>query len=154
MSKKRKHSDVTDTSLPEPKRHWAQGLLYSMKNPEYLVQSDNLTVVIKDKFPKAEYHYLVLPKEHISTLRDLTEKDVSLLKHMHKVAQELISDSKHKDKNFFIGYHAQASMVQLHLHILSDDMNSPALKTKKHWNSYTTKFFLKSEGNTNSFNNY
>lgn len=33
-------------------------------------------------------------------------------------------------------------MAQLHLHIISDDFCSPWLKTKKHWNSFTSAFFL------------
>lgn len=33
------------------------------------------------------------------------------------------------------------SMRQLHLHVISQDFNSPHLKNKKHWNSFTTAFF-------------
>ncbi len=36
------------------------------------------------------------------------------------------------------------SMRQLHLHIISQDFNSASLKNKKHWNSFTTTFFLDS----------
>ncbi len=35
-------------------------------------------------------------------------------------------------------------MSQLHLHVISQDLDSPALKTKKHWNSFTTAYFLPS----------
>jgi aprataxin len=41
-----------------------------------------------------------------------------------------------------VGFHSVPSMAQLHLHILSDDFDSEWLKTKKHWNSYTSAFFL------------
>jgi aprataxin len=41
-----------------------------------------------------------------------------------------------------LGFHSIPSMAQLHLHILSDDFNSEWLKTKKHWNSFTSPFFL------------
>jgi hypothetical protein len=43
---------------------------------------------------------------------------------------------------FRMGFHAQPSMLLLHLHVLSEDLNSPALKHKKHWNSFTTRFFV------------
>lgn len=33
-------------------------------------------------------------------------------------------------------------MSQLHLHVISDDFNSERLKNKKHWNSFTTEFFI------------
>jgi aprataxin len=45
---------------------------------------------------------------------------------------------------FQVGYHARPSMHQLHLHVISDDFDSAALKDKKHWNSFTTKFFVPS----------
>lgn len=32
-------------------------------------------------------------------------------------------------------------MRQLHLHVISQDFDSASLKTKKHWNSFTTPFF-------------
>jgi aprataxin len=32
-------------------------------------------------------------------------------------------------------------MRQLHLHVISQDFDSPSLKNKKHWNSFTTDFF-------------
>jgi aprataxin len=31
------------------------------------------------------------------------------------------------------------------MHIISQDFDSEALKTKKHWNSFTTKFFIDAE---------
>lgn len=32
-------------------------------------------------------------------------------------------------------------MRQLHLHVISQDFDSPSFKNKKHWNSFTTAFF-------------
>ena len=40
----------------------------------------------------------------------------------------------------------EPSMRQLHMHIVSQDFDSPSLKNKKHWNSFTTTFFRDSEG--------
>ena len=36
-------------------------------------------------------------------------------------------------------------MKQLHMHIISQDFQSQCLKNKKHWNSFTTSFFLDAE---------
>jgi aprataxin len=33
-------------------------------------------------------------------------------------------------------------MTHLHLHVISDDFDSLSLKTKKHWNSFTSPFFI------------
>lgn len=40
------------------------------------------------------------------------------------------------------GIHAHPSMSHLHIHIMSRDMNSPALKHRKHYNSFNTDFFI------------
>ncbi len=41
-----------------------------------------------------------------------------------------------------IGFHAIPSLYPLHIHIISDDMESETMKNKKHWNSFTTSFFV------------
>jgi aprataxin len=43
---------------------------------------------------------------------------------------------------FRIGFHAIPSMRQLHMHVISQDFDSDHLKNKKHWNSFTTNFFV------------
>lgn len=35
----------------------------------------------------------------------------------------------------------------VHLHVISQDFDSPCLKNKKHWNSFTTDYFIDSQGN-------
>lgn len=40
------------------------------------------------------------------------------------------------------GIHAHPSMSHLHIHIISADMHSPALKHRKHYNSFNTPFFV------------
>ena len=40
------------------------------------------------------------------------------------------------------GFHAVPSMRQLHLHLISLDFDSDALKNKKHFNSFTTDFLV------------
>ena len=34
------------------------------------------------------------------------------------------------------------SMAQVHMHVISQDFDSPCLKTKKHWNSFNTSYFM------------
>lgn len=41
-----------------------------------------------------------------------------------------------------VGFHAVPSMAQLHLHLISGDFLGTGLKNKKHYNSFTTPFFL------------
>uniref|UniRef100_A0A3Q3IWW8 C2H2-type domain-containing protein n=1 Tax=Monopterus albus TaxID=43700 RepID=A0A3Q3IWW8_MONAL len=45
---------------------------------------------------------------------------------------------------FRTGFHAIPSMSHVHLHVISQDFDSPCLKNKKHWNSFTTDYFIES----------
>ncbi|KAF2358812.1 Transposase type 1 [Trinorchestia longiramus] len=93
---------------------------------------------------EAHHHYLVLPHLSLSSLKSLTSEHVSLLDHMHAEAKKF-TEAKHPRINFRLGYHAIPSMAQVHMHVISDDFDSPCLKTKKHWNSFNTKYFVDSE---------
>ncbi|OPJ67409.1 aprataxin [Patagioenas fasciata monilis] len=126
--------------------HWSQGLKSSMQDPKMQVYKDEKTVVIKDKYPKARYHWLVLPWDPISSLKSVNRDHLELLEHMHAVGQKMIEQCPDRESlEFRLGYHAIPSMSQLHLHVISQDFDSPALKTKKHWNSFTTDYFLDSQ---------
>ncbi|XP_030322986.1 aprataxin isoform X2 [Calypte anna] len=126
--------------------HWSQGLKSSMQDPKMQVYKDEKTVVIKDKYPKARYHWLVLPWDPISSLKSVTKDHLELLEHMHSVGQKMIEQCPSRGSlEFRLGYHAIPSMSQLHLHVISQDFDSPSLKTKKHWNSFTTDYFLNSQ---------
>ncbi|XP_057672024.1 aprataxin [Diorhabda carinulata] len=133
-------------TIPENKLKpdWQLGLLKSMRNPKAIVATDAWVTVIKDAYPKAEKHYLILPKAYIRDLKALNSTHLPILRHMEKVAKYII-DIEDKSRTFMLGYHAEPSIKQLHMHIISNDLNSKFLKTKRHWNSFTTDFFLKPE---------
>ena len=48
---------------PAAASHWSQGLIGSMNDPSLLLSEDDSTVIIKDKYPKAKHHYLIMPKD-------------------------------------------------------------------------------------------
>nr|BAD51939.1 aprataxin [Macaca fascicularis] len=117
-----------------------------MQDPKMQVYKDEQVVVIKDKYPKARYHWLVLPWTAISSLKAVTREHLELLKHMHTVGEKVIVDFAGSSKlRFRLGYHAIPSMSHVHLHVISQDFDSPCLKNKKHWNSFNTEYFLESQ---------
>lgn len=79
-------------------------------------------------------------------LLQLTRNHLDLLKEMYLMAVNVIEVKGQKLDDFKIGYHAVPSMLQVHVHVISTDFNSPSLKTKKHWNSFTTDYFMSHEG--------
>ena len=120
---------------------WSLGLLKSMEDPKKVLISDEKCVIIRDEYPKSRHHYLTIPKENISSLKSLDSSHVDLLQHMLEFSQSF-NKSKHKHIEFRYGYHAVPSMTRLHMHVISQDFDSPCLKNKKHWNSFTTEFFI------------
>lgn len=134
---------VQQSINPKKPKHWSLSLLDSMKDPNSIVKSTEKLVVIRDKFPKAKVHYLVLPHEEISGIYKLNRSHVNLLEDFGQMYKKIQED---EDYSFKVGFHAVPSMQRLHMHIISTDMVSPCLKTKIHWNSFTTEFFLPYDG--------
>ncbi|CAF0726728.1 unnamed protein product [Rotaria sp. Silwood1] len=133
----------------QPKRnHWAAGLSTALDDESVRIYKDDLCTVIKDKYPKARIHLLVMPNEHIANLKSINDTHLPLLKHMLKVGKEVAEKTVAKANargsftDFRYGYHAIPSMALLHMHVISQDFISDSLKTKKHWNSFTSGYFL------------
>ncbi|KAL5529667.1 hypothetical protein ACEPAG_5652 [Sanghuangporus baumii] len=126
------------------------------------------TVTIFDAYPKAVFHLLVLPrikdKEGPLSAANLTSlkkflnsnqtnrKDATellrRLKEDGEKVREMIKEEM-RDRYGFVwkvhlGFHAVQSMDHIHLHVISEDLCAPGLKTKKHYNSFHPKlgFFL------------
>ncbi|XP_071447380.1 aprataxin [Hetaerina americana] len=141
MGTKRTSNDQVHASAKKkPNGHWSKGLLSSMADPDLIVEEDDLMTVIKDKYPKAEIHYLILPKEDISDLGKLQKKHLALLEKMYACGNRIVEQNPNYEIR--LGFHAVASMSRLHMHVISQDFNSQCLKTKRHWNSFTTSYFV------------
>ncbi|VVD03177.1 unnamed protein product [Leptidea sinapis] len=122
------------------KNHWSLGLLESMNDPSSVYKETDKVVVIKDKYPKAKVHYLVLPRDNINSIYNLDKSHILLLEEFGKVFHDI--QEEHSDLELKAGFHSIPSMQRMHMHIISKDMISACLKTKIHWNSFTTSFFL------------
>ena len=57
-----KHKTAPAPPHPNVRPIWTTGLRTDMKKPERVVFSTSSVVVIKDKFPKAAFHFLILPR--------------------------------------------------------------------------------------------
>uniref|UniRef100_S4RVN0 Aprataxin n=1 Tax=Petromyzon marinus TaxID=7757 RepID=S4RVN0_PETMA len=135
---------------PGQPAHWSQSLRDAMDDPSVQIFRDDQVVVILDKFPKARHHWLVLPWRFVANVGVLRADHLPLLRHMHDVAERLSRQvqplgAATAPPTFRLGYHAIPSMSRIHMHVISQDFDSPRLKTKKHWNSFTTGYFIDSE---------
>ena len=123
------------------------GLIHAMTDPEQVFEEDGQTVTVYDGFPKAKYHYLIIPREDIDSVAALQKRHIPLLKHIDQRANDLVARLKAKDPDavFRCGYHMVPSMKRLHLHIVSQDFNSFRMRKKHQWNTFNTEYFIDSE---------
>lgn len=52
--------------------HWTNNLLRELNDPTKWILWNNEIVVITDRYPKAKYHFLVLPRDNIQSIFDVS----------------------------------------------------------------------------------
>ncbi|GJE86923.1 HIT-like domain-containing protein [Phanerochaete sordida] len=132
-------------------------------SPNVCLCHTDTSIVIHDRYPKSIYHFLVLPRpipgfidvDELTDLRTLfkcgREKAKKVL---DGLAEEAAKLKKEMEENMlqhnkfkwdiWIGFHPVPSLKHLHLHVMSADLCSDAMKIKKHYNSFHPQrgFFL------------
>ena len=96
--------------------------------PGDFVHQDDSCVVIRDINPQAPLHALVIPREHIESLDEASQKDESLLGHLLRIGARVANEQGHESYRSVIntGPGAGQSVFHLHVHILGGrTMNWP-----------------------------
>lgn len=140
---------VSSSHSVRPSAGWRGDLQRIALHPEQhsdVVQFHNdAVVVVVDKFPKAKVHLLVVARDlTLNKPSELRRAHLPLLRELQRVAEQQATAAVKRDASlrFQIGVHAVPSMLALHVHVISRDFDSTCLKNKKHWNSFTTSFFV------------
>jgi histidine triad (HIT) family protein len=91
--------------------------------PGELVHQDERCVVIRDINPQAPTHVLVIPREHLDSLDDASQKDEALLGHLLRVGARVANDEGHAEGGYRTvinnGSGAGQSVFHLHVHVLA-----------------------------------
>ena len=100
------------------------------KIPAEFVHQDDFCVVIRDINPQAPMHVLVIPRDHIESLDDASQKDEGLLGHLLRVGARVANDLGHGESGYRTvintGAGAGQSVFHLHVHVLGGrPMNWP-----------------------------
>jgi len=129
-------------------------------NPRVLGYNDDF-VVIRDMYPKATVHLLILPRDPVKQHQQMSEAchDTEFFSKLKReaakwrtlAAKELARQlcpptepipDRNWEAEIKVGIHSVPSMNHLHIHLISRDMHSPCLRHKKHYNSFNTPFFV------------
>jgi histidine triad (HIT) family protein len=90
--------------------------------PAAIEYQDDRLVAIKDINPQAPMHLLVLPRQHVATLNDLTAQDDGLVGEMVRRAAALAAEHGYAERGYRTVFNCQAEAGQtvfhIHLHVL------------------------------------
>jgi histidine triad (HIT) family protein len=91
--------------------------------PGDVVYQDERCVVIRDINPQAPMHVLVIPREHLESLDDATQKDEPLLGHLLRVGARVANEQGYDESGYRsvlnTGAGAGQSVFHLHVHVLA-----------------------------------
>ena len=84
---------------------------------------------------------------NVKSLNDLTVDHLDELREFHNFAKSIVAaiNGDAGSDSFKIGYHSIPSLHPLHLHIISSDLDSPCITTRKHIISFSSDFFVSSD---------
>jgi histidine triad (HIT) family protein len=90
--------------------------------PAEFVKEDDRAVVISDINPQAPTHLLVIPREHLDSLDDASQKDEALLGHLLRVAAQVANAASLDESGYRTvintGVGAGQSVFHIHVHVL------------------------------------
>ena len=87
--------------------------------PSDVVYTDDKVIAFRDINPMAPVHLLIIPREHIPSLNDITEQQIALVGHMVQVAKQLAKQQGIATKGYRIVINSgpQGGQVVQHLHM-------------------------------------
>jgi histidine triad (HIT) family protein len=90
--------------------------------PSDRVFEDDRIIAMRDIAPRAPTHILLLPREHIPSLREVTEADGALVGHLFVTAQRIAADEGIAQAGYRlvvnVGEWGGQTVPHLHVHLL------------------------------------
>src|SRR5579875_1720637 len=90
--------------------------------PAKIVYQDENVVAFEDINPQAPHHILLIPRQHISSMAELTPEDGPVLVDLFTTASKLAQDMGLGERGYRfvtnVGPDAGQSVFHLHLHLL------------------------------------
>ncbi|MEZ4705519.1 MAG: histidine triad nucleotide-binding protein [Bdellovibrionota bacterium] len=96
--------------------------IISKEIPAQIVYEDDLCLAFKDIAPKAPVHLLVIPKEPIATMADVTPEHEKIMGHLMVKAAQIAKDAGLAEDGYRLVVncknHGGQEVYHLHIHIL------------------------------------
>ncbi|RUM45054.1 MAG: histidine triad nucleotide-binding protein [Desulfurobacterium sp.] len=99
--------------------------------PAKVVYEDDSVIAFHDINPQAPVHILIVPKEHIPTVNDLTEEHEKLIGHIFSVAKKIAKDMGFAEKGYRILINCNKDggqeVYHIHFHLFAGKPLGPML---------------------------
>lgn len=86
------------------------------------VYEDEKVLAFNDINPAAPVHVLIIPKEHIESMRDITAEHEALIGHIHSIIRDLANEFGLSDDGYRIvnncGNNGGQTVPHLHYHLM------------------------------------
>ena len=104
--------------------------------PADIIYEDDHTLAFKDINPQAPFHALIIPKQAIATINDVTEENSHLVCHLYVVAAKLAKQFNFSDDGYRVvmncNEHGGQTVYHIHLHMLAGkEMGWPPYQNTK-----------------------
>lgn len=90
--------------------------------PSKKIYEDDKVLAFYDISPEAPVHFLVIPKEHISSANELTEENCEIVSHIFMVINKIVKELGISDSGYRIvnncGADGGQTVNHIHFHIL------------------------------------
>lgn len=90
--------------------------------PSEIVYEDNEILAFKDINPIAPVHILVIPKKHISSLKEMTNEDELVIGKIHTVINKIAQEQGLSQQGYRVinncGKDAGQEVMHLHFHLI------------------------------------
>ncbi|MGD8377745.1 MAG: histidine triad nucleotide-binding protein [Acidobacteriota bacterium] len=90
--------------------------------PSKRVHEDERCIAFEDINPQAATHVLVVPRQHLATVNDVSEEHEDLLGHLIVVARKIALERGHGESGYRLVMNCQEgagqSVFHIHLHLL------------------------------------
>lgn len=91
--------------------------------PSEIVYEDEKVLAFKDINPAAPIHILVIPKEHIETLLEISENDGEIISHIYRVINKIANELNFAENGFRViancGKDSGQEVMHIHFHVLA-----------------------------------
>ncbi len=89
--------------------------------PSEILYENDKVVVFKDINPRADFHFLIVPKKHIVSVNELKEEEKELVGELFLTAKEVARKYNLKGYKLLVNVGREGGQIidHLHLHLLS-----------------------------------